>query len=478
MEAPGHSSPSTTGQVPSIAIIGGGFGGLATAYQLQKHCSMPFQATIYEAEGRLGGKLQTKHFGPGRVRYEAGAAELYDYSGVGEDPLRKLVDEFHLPVRGINGAAVIMRDQVLNGITDIRRHLGEATALAVDAFVSRARRYISPLDFFESDWKDAEGDGDGLLASTFHSLLAEVPDAAAREYIRTLVHSDLATEPHQTSARYGLQNVLMNDPAYMQLYIIGGGLERLAEKLASRITARVLLDEPVVRVGRGADSGLLVTSGRNARMTSVEFDYVVVALPNDAIPRVRWEGDQLADAMHRHHAHYDYPAHYVRVTMLFRTPFWRDRVVGSYFMLDAFDGCCLYDESSRDGDDSAGVLGWLIAGDAAMAMANLPDDVLVRRVLEALPEFLREGGEGLLDTRVHRWVGGVNGMPGGRPIRHVDTRHMPEPVEHSDLYVVGDYLFDSTLNGVLDSADYVAESLAEDLMEDALAGAAVSMVSQ
>jgi hypothetical protein len=29
-----------------------------------------------------------------------------------------------------------------------------------------------------------------------------------------------------------------------------------------------------------------------------------------------------------------------------------------------------------------------------------------------------------------------------------------------DLFVVGDYLFDSTLNGVLDSADYVASWLA------------------
>jgi hypothetical protein len=33
--------------------------------------------------------------------------------------------------------------------------------------------------------------------------------------------------------------------------------------------------------------------------------------------------------------------------------------------------------------------------------------------------------------------------------------------------VVGDYLFDSTLNGVLDSADYVAEWLTADMEEQA-----------
>ena len=48
----------------------------------------------------------------------------------------------------------------------------------------------------------------------------------------------------------------------------------------------------------------------------------------------------------------------------------------------------------------------------------------------------------------------------------MDTRHIPEPVEHPNLFTVGDYLFDSTLNGVLDSADYVAEWLTEEIESD------------
>ena len=42
---------------------------------------------------------------------------------------------------------------------------------------------------------------------------------------------------------------------------------------------------------------------------------------------------------------------------------------------------------------------------------------------------------------------------------------MPQAGRH-DLFVVGDYLFDSTINGVLDSADYVAEWLAEEIQAD------------
>jgi hypothetical protein len=57
-------------------------------------------------------------------------------------------------------------------------------------------------------------------------------------------------------------------------------------------------------------------------------------------------------------------------------------------------------------------------------------------------------------------------MPGGFPAREPDSRHQPEPEQHPELFVVGDYLFDSTLNGVLDSADVAAEWILEDMLED------------
>jgi hypothetical protein len=44
----------------------------------------------------------------------------------------------------------------------------------------------------------------------------------------------------------------------------------------------------------------------------------------------------------------------------------------------------------------------------------------------------------------------------------VDQRHRPSAA-HPNLFVVGDYLFDSTLNGVLDSAQHVAGWVAANL---------------
>src|SRR4051812_1903752 len=78
---------------PKVAIIGGGPGGLMTAYFLQQRANVPYRATIFEAGDRLGGKIHTARFDRAPITYEAGAAELYDYSAVGPDPLRELVAE-------------------------------------------------------------------------------------------------------------------------------------------------------------------------------------------------------------------------------------------------------------------------------------------------------------------------------------------------------------------------------------------------
>ena len=50
----------------------------------------------------------------------------------------------------------------------------------------------------------------------------------------------------------------------------------------------------------------------------------------------------------------------------------------------------------------------------------------------------------------------TSAQPGGFQQRGADARHCPDAGTYPNLLVVGDYLFDSTLNGVLDSADYAA----------------------
>ena len=71
----------------TVGIIGGGPGGLMTAYSLQKLADTPLRVTIFEASSRVGGKILTPRFQNAPMNYEAGAAEFYDYSQIEEDAL-------------------------------------------------------------------------------------------------------------------------------------------------------------------------------------------------------------------------------------------------------------------------------------------------------------------------------------------------------------------------------------------------------
>jgi monoamine oxidase len=441
------------------AIIGGGPGGLMSAYLLEQRSPHPHSVTLFEASRRLGGKILTRQFSREAVSYEAGVAELYDYSQIGPDPLRELIESLGLPVHDLKGGVVVMGDRILETADDIRREFGPDALKALRRFTRQARSAISPAEYYESDW--TQDNADPLARQSFRELLDRVPDADARRYIEVAVHSDLATEPDRTNAMYGLQNFLMDERDYMRLYRIEGGIERLPQGLARRIGATVLLEHPVVRVERTSTGEYRVFSRRHGEHRSDDFDRVIVALPNNWIPAVEWGGEALETAMRRHHSHYNHPAHYLRVSILFDRPFWREKISGSFFMLDAFGGCCVYDESSRGPCGERGVLGWLLAGDAALNLSNFDDDELVRKMLDSLPASLRHGRDFLLEAHVHRWVGTVNGLPGGYPLLSPEARHLPEPIEHPGLFVVGDYLFDSTLNGVLDSADFVTDLIVE-----------------
>jgi monoamine oxidase len=439
------------------AIVGGGPGGLMTAHALQREARVPVDVTIYEATERLGGKVLSRSFDRMPARYEAGAAEFYDYSATGHDPLKELVCGLGLSIMPMEGSALVMDGRVLANMDDVHDLLGSGAAVALTRFDRSARDAVGPVDFYLGErCRDATS-----LGVAFDDMLSAMAHPAARRYVEQLIHSDLATEPSRTTVAYGLDNYLMNDSRYLRLYTIEGGNEQLVAGLDARIRATRRMRHRVTRIARAEDGRLRVTAEREGGASDDDFDVVVVALPIDQLKSVEFAGPRLEQALKRHVAHHDHPAHYLRITMLFDRPFWRDKVLGSFFMLDRFGGCCLYDESSRDPGAIHGALGWLLGGEAALEMSRLGDDAVLAEALDSLPACLGEPRERFLEGRVHRWVGAVSGMPGGLVPMPLDRRHQPEPVEHAGLFLVGDYLFDATLNGVLDSAEHVAGWIAD-----------------
>jgi SAM-dependent methyltransferase len=195
-----------------------------------------------------------------------------------------------------------------------------------------------------------------------------------------------------------------------------------------------------------------------------DFDLVLVCLPHSWLATMGWEGEQLRKSMVKHVAYFDRPAHYLRVSILFDAPYWGDKISGAWFMSEAFGGCCVYNEGARHDVGKHGVLNWLIPGSDALAFANLSDQELIDAALKSLPASLGDARAHFMEGKIHRWLSSVNAIPGGLPVRDVMTNHRPEPKEHPGIVVVGDYLFDSTLNGLLDSSDAATDIILTEMM--------------
>lgn len=434
-----------------------------TAYLLQRASDAPLAITLFEATERLGGKILTPQFDSAPVQYEAGAAEFYDYSPVNDDPLKELIAELGLHIAPMGGNSVMIRGRFINNLDDMAEQIGGDATEAFKRFHWAARDQITPTEYFNSGGDDSPQAID--WTKRFDSVLETIDDTKTRDFLLNMIHSDLATEPPLTSIEYGLQNYLMNDPDYMQLYGIVGGNEQLTQSLARRIDAKLLMNQRVTRIGAGDSGKMRVEFTNAAAQDHDDFDFVIVALPHNAVAKVEFAGDRLKDAVRRHQAHYHHPAHYLRITILFERPFWQGHLIDSYCMLDQLGGCCLYDESSRIAESTYGILGWLLAGDAVEKYNDLSDSELINLALDSLPSTLPSAREHFIEGRVHRWHSAVNAMPGGVVMLPHDQRHRPEPAGFGNLFFVGDYLFDSTLNGVLDSAEYVAQWIAALVVE-------------
>jgi SAM-dependent methyltransferase len=446
-----------------VVIVGGGPGGLFSAWCLAGKAGNSCKITILEASDRLGGKIVTGSF-PGVGLYEAGVAEIYDYSALGPDPLRELIEkDLHLQIKHIRGGGCILDGNVLPDTDALVDHYGTHTRDIAKAFRSRCASLLSPQDFYKSV-READNSHPWVNRAGEEILATEVDDEVARRYIRVMSHSDVAAPPHLTNGLNFLKNVLMDVDGYLDIFSVVGGNEEIVRRLVDELDADVKLNAPVRSLQPLPGGTYRLEIGRNGTAETIEADFVILALPLTALSIIEWRSAALQRAMADHIGYFDRPGHYLRATLLFKRPFWREHLDGAWWMLDAFDGCCVYDEGARHDLGSWGALGFLIAGNAALALANMPDERIQQLCLDALPSALAQGHDLCVDCRVHRWMASVNAIPGGSPVRSRLTNHRPDPIHLPGVHVVGDYMFDATLNGVLDSAEAATDLILSDIL--------------
>ena len=449
-----------------LAIVGGGPGGLMSAWYLKKKLGDLCRVTIYEASDRVGGKIVTRKFDSAPAMYEAGVAEIYDYSMTGPDPLRELIQHFGLQTIPMDAEQVQLDGELLNDVPGMRRKYGAKTADAIEAFRKRCTEMMSPIEYYEGVGAH-DNEHPWAYINCEELLDKEVDDPIAKRFFKVMARSDIATESHNTNGLNALKNFVMDIDGYIGLYSIQNGNEQLIECLRSEVDAEIQLNHRVLKVGK-TETGRYQLNMMNGKGPETrDFDLVLMCLPHTWLATMGWDDEQLRKSMVKHVAYFDRPAHYLRVSILFDEPFWGEKIPGAWFMSEAFGGCCVYNEGARHDVGKYGVLNWLIAGSDALAFANLDDQELIDAALKSLPASLGDAREHFLEGKIHRWLSSVNAIPGGLPARDVMTNHRPEPKHHPGLVVVGDYLFDSTLNGLLDSSDAATDIILTETMQAA-----------
>jgi monoamine oxidase len=269
---------------PVVAIVGAGIAGLTCALELADN---GIASTVYEASGRIGGRMftNTSYFAGGQVAEWGG--ELID---TGHKTIRKLARRFDLPLDDLLAAqprrsedtyhffggyypkaqADIDFEPVFNAVV-----ADEAAApfpTTFDDFTAEgaALDAMSVYDWIESRVPGGHRSPLGMLLDTAYAIEY---GADTREQASLNLIYLLAFQPEPS----GLSVFGESD----ERFHIRGGNQRLPEAIASHlgIGDRVVTGRRLVKIRKTSSMRYRLTFERGSSTTDVTADFVVLAIP-------------------------------------------------------------------------------------------------------------------------------------------------------------------------------------------------------
>ena len=267
---------------PKVTIVGGGIAGLTCALTLRDH---GFASTVYEASGRVGGRMfsNTGYFAANQVSEWCG--ELID---TGHATVRKLAQRFALPLDDLLAAQPAGSDETyfFDGQYYPKAQANADFLNLVDILQAdlRAAPFPTTFDSFtpearELDQLSVRGWIESRVPGGFASPLGQLLDAAYNiEYgADTTLQSSL-----------NLLYLLAFQPTPNRLDVFGesderfhirGGNQRLPEAIADSLGDTVVTGHKLVRLAQTPHGRYCCSFERAGTTIEVVTDFVVLALP-------------------------------------------------------------------------------------------------------------------------------------------------------------------------------------------------------
>jgi monoamine oxidase len=267
---------------PTVTIVGGGIAGLTCALTLRDH---GFASTVYEASGRVGGRMfsNTGYFAAGQVIEWGG--ELID---TGHATVRRLAHRFALPLDDLHAAEPggaedtycfdghdypkAQADADFLGLVDLL-HADLAAAPFPTTFDSFTPQGFALDHLSVRGWIESRVPGG--LASPLGQLLD------------TAYHTEYGASPAVQSS-LNLLYLLGARPSATRLEVFGesderfhirGGNQRLPEAIARSLAGAVVTGHQLVRLAQTPHGRYCCTFERGNATIEVVSELVVLALP-------------------------------------------------------------------------------------------------------------------------------------------------------------------------------------------------------
>jgi monoamine oxidase len=278
---------------PTVVVVGGGIAGLACALELTDR---GVDATVYEASGRVGGRMfsNTNYFAEGQVGEWGG--ELID---TGHFTIRKLAQRFDLPLDDMIAAQPA-------GSSDVYHFFGSYypkaqadldfgpvfDALSVDVAAAPfptlydnftpealALDQMSAYDWIESRVPGGHASPLGALLDAAYAIeyAADTREQAALNLIYLLAYQPTKGE----LAIFGESD---------EKFHIRGGNQRLPERMAAALGGRVVAGHRLIKISRTPAGRYALAFERGGAVGEVTADVVALALPFSVLRHVDTSG--------------------------------------------------------------------------------------------------------------------------------------------------------------------------------------------
>ncbi|KZV96718.1 hypothetical protein EXIGLDRAFT_670834 [Exidia glandulosa HHB12029] len=407
-----------------IGIVGAGMSGLMTAYLLDSVGIHNWK--IIEASQRLGGRVHTTYLNGTKP-------EDYQYQEMG--PMRFPVSITNTTT---NETIQILDHRMVFQLADTLNALnGNDPALSVDFIPWIQNGVNTPRDTTNvtASWSNVTAVEDALAAigkwddltwaranefatNVFEAHKKAVDDGffdfSEMGFLRYLLHTDKNITDQAVGT---LSNTNIPEWLYENVYFsattwrtIDKGLTRLPTAFTPLVTNRTQFGTKVEALGYDAKRGKTSVSWRangpfDRNLTSLEFDYTVVAVP---FSKVRlWALPGFTGLLSRAIQEFNYEQA-CKVALLFKTRFWEhlDKPIhgGCGTTNTTGIGSVCYPSYNLDGKGPGALLASYQSGDIARTLDSMTDDEHVAYVLRAIAaihgkELVYDQWTGVYDRR-------------------------------------------------------------------------------